>query len=334
MNANRSNGVNRRNFLKGLAGIGGGFVAAGLVRSSWASVLEAAGWAEPRADRIGVQLYTVTDQLRRDFAGTLERVAQIGYKEVEFAGYFGHTPEQVRELLGRFGLTSPSAHIGMNQLREDLDGQIRAAHTIGQKFITVPSLGRTETPLSEADTWKRVAEEFNRIGARLKSEGLRLAFHNHAGEFVEVSDGRTGMDIFVSETDPSLVDFELDLMWAAVAGQDPVAWFERYPGRFKMWHVKDMKNLAAEQAQQVPRLRNPRGQGAGRPGGGGGPTGQIVPVGHGDIDFRRIFARWERSGLEHFFVEHDGAAQWPGGSLASIQSSHETLKRLLSPAGA
>jgi len=253
----------------------------------------------PAVNGIGLQLYTVSDQLRADFDGTIEKVAQIGYTQVEFAGYSGKTPEQVRALLDRFKLRAPSSHIGMDLLRRDLEAQIQIAQTIGHEYITLPSLGRSETPMHTVDAWKRVADECNTMGQTLRGRGLRFAFHSHTAEFVDVGGGKTGMDVFVSETDAAVFNFQMDLGWARVANQDPVAWFTRYPNRFRMWHVKDMLNSR--------------------------PT----MVGLGDVNFKPTFAAWKASGMEYFFVEQDGAASAPGGSLAAIATSYENLRKLL-----
>ena len=137
------------------------------------------------------------------------------------------------------------------------------------------------------------------------------------------------MDVFITETDPSLFSFQMDLGWARVANQDPVAWFRRYPGRFRMWHIKDFENLSAAQARQAEAFRNPPAAGGGRGGGPGAQAGRPAPVGAGDIDFKPIVARWQESGLEYFFVEQDGAAQWPGGSLAAIATSYKGVRQLL-----
>jgi sugar phosphate isomerase/epimerase len=278
---------------------------------------------------IGLQLYTVGDVLRQDFGGTIEQVAAIGYKRVEFAGYFNKPPEEVRALLDRLGVRSPSTHIGMDLLRRDLQAQINIAQVIGHEYITIPSLGRTETPMNTADAWRRVAAECNEMGAKLKAAGLKLAFHSHSGEFVDVGGGRTGMDVFVTETDPSVFNFEMDLGWARVANQDPVAWFRRYPGRFRMWHIKDFENLSAAQARQAEAFRNPPTPGAAQ-GGGVSQAGRPAPIGAGDIDFKPILAAWRDAGLEHFFIEQDGAGQWPGGSLAAIATSYRAMRELLS----
>jgi len=355
-------GVSRRNFIRDVAALTvTGSVLGGCTRnanaaSSGAISSTATNGArrvasiamKPSIDGIGVQLYTVSDQLRTDFDGTMEKVAQIGYKQVEFAGYNSKTPEQVRALLDRLKLKSPSTHIGMDALRKDLDAQIHFAQVVGHEYLTIPSLGRTETPMNTVDAWKRIAAECNTLGAKLKSSGLKLAFHSHSGEFVDVGGGKTGMDVFITETDPSVFNFQMDLGWARVASQDPVAWFKKYPDRFCMWHVKDFENLKGAQDREAISLRNasaatPRpvnaappaaaGGAGGRGAAGGAPPapqpGRPCPVGSGDIDFRPILAEWKVSGMRYFFVEQDGAAQWPGGSLASISTSYQTLRKLL-----
>lgn len=337
-----SNGVSRRLFLRDLAALS----VTGAVLTSCARTATAArGGAgaslamKPGVDGIGLQLYTVADQMRTDFEGTIEKVAQVGYKQVEFAGYGGKTAPQIRAILDRLKLKSPSTHIGMDALRKDLDAQIGFAQTVGHEYITIPSLGRSETPMNTVDAWKRIADECNTIGAKTKARGLTLAFHSHSGEFLDVGGGRTGMDVFVSETDPSLFTFQMDLGWARVASQDPVAWFKKYPGRFRMWHVKDFESLAAAQARETVSLRNasantprPAAPAGGRGAGGAPPApqpGRPSPVGSGDIDFRPILAAWRESGMQYFFVEQDGASGWPGGSLGSITTSYQTLRKLL-----
>jgi sugar phosphate isomerase/epimerase len=334
MSKNQFSVCDRRTFLRELAVVGLSTTTVGcLSRSASTGIPASRPLRTPlNVDEIGVQLYTVGDVLRQDFDGTMTQVAAIGYKQVEFAGYFNKAPAEVRALLDRLGLKSPSSHIGMDMLRRDLPAQISTAQIIGHEYITIPSLGRTDTPLNTVDAWKRVASECNEMGAKVKAAGLKLAFHSHSGEFVDVGDGKTGMDVFVTETDPSVFSFQMDLGWARVANQDPVAWFRRYPGRFRMWHIKDFENLSAAQARQAESFRNPPAPGGGRGGGGGSVSqaGRPSPIGAGDIDFRPILAAWQDAGLEHFFVEQDGAAQWPGGSLASIAISYQAVRKLLS----
>lgn len=289
--------VDRRTFLFELAAIG----VSTSVLSSCASTMSR-GASASRTSEIGLQLYTVRDLLEKDFEGTLERVAQIGYTNVEFAGYYNRTPDQVRALLDRLHIVSTSAHIGTPLMRQDAAAQIRSAQLIGQQYVTIPSYPFAKEGGVEA--WKQGAMEFNRWGALCRDAGLRLAYHNHAGEFAKLNGETSGYDVLMRETDRALVDFELDLYWAAYADQNPIALFEKYPGRFAMWHVKD---LALSQGTKV-----------------------MAPVGGGSLDFKAIFARAQESGMRHFFVEHDTAATMPGGSLASIQASYSYLHQLLS----
>jgi sugar phosphate isomerase/epimerase len=347
--------TSRRDFVKGLAVLGAGaWTGAACARAGATGAAGAAPGAtaaaasravRPAIDRIGVGLFTVFGELRQDFDGTLARIREIGYREVEFAGYYGRTPEQVKAVLDRVGLTAPSTHIGLDLLRNDLETQLRFAQTLGHRYLTVPSLPRAMSSGRTVEDWKRVAGEFNTLGRTLQQRGVKLAYHNHAGEFIDVGGGKKALDVFVAETDPALVSFEMDLGWARVAGIDPVEWFNRYPGRFTMWHVKDMKGLAELQARQQETFRNPppppQGPPAGGPPGGGPPGGQPggqppaqvasngpAPLGQGEVDYRPIFAGWRQSGVEHYFVEHDLAARWPGGAFESLKSSYEYVRRL------
>ena len=272
-------------------------------------------------NRVGVQLYTVRDRMEKDFAGTLERLAQIGYREVEFAGYFNNTPEQVRTLLDRLKLSAPSVHVMLDALQKDLPGQIRSARTIGHEYLTVPALleplmGRP----TGADYWQRTAAEFNRIAKLLHAEGLGFAYHNHAFEFERLADGRTGYDVLLAETDPTLVKFELDLFWATFAGSDPLAMFEKNPGRYAMWHVKDMRGVEEARRQAAaPGSVTQKMQEA---------MSRLAAVGTGEIDFRPIFAHAQQAGLQHFFVENDAAPTTPS-SLDDVETSYRNLTRLL-----
>jgi sugar phosphate isomerase/epimerase len=323
--------LNRRDFL----GHAAGTAAVGALGSAFAPAVSAQGTGprQPNVASIGLQLYTVGSLVGQDIVQALESVAKVGYKVVEFAGYGKRTHAEIRSALDRLGMTAPSTHISLQTLRTDLDAQVAIAQAIGHRYITVPSLGGSIP--ENADGWKKLAEEFNQIGARLQARKLGLGFHSHREEFVDVGGGKKGMDIFIGETDPKLVTFEIDLGWAWVASQNPVDWMKRYPGRVKMWHVKDILALAAAQQRQMELFKNPppRGQGPApaAPAASTPPavTGGPVPVGAGEIDFRPIFAEWKVSGLEYFFVEQDGAANWPGGPLAAITTSYRNLVNLL-----
>jgi sugar phosphate isomerase/epimerase len=292
--------LTRRTFLFQLAAVtaGGSLLASCARAGTSASTAAAATRAATSPNMIGLQLYTVRDQLQADFDGTLAKIAQIGYKNMEFAGYYNRTPEQVRALLDKLNLVSTSSHIGAPLMRQDAAGQIKAAKTIGQDYITIPSYQFGK----DAAGWRKGVAEFNQWGAMCRDAGLRLAYHNHNFEFAPL-DGTTGYEILQNEVDPKLVDFELDLYWARFADQDPLALFAKHPGRFAMWHVKDMVVTDDKKG--------------------------MSPVGKGTIDFKSYFAHAQQSGLKHFFVEHDSAAQYPGGSLASVEASYQYLHQLL-----
>lgn len=311
--------LSRRSFLA-MAGASAAGIAAGCHRG--AVVTSMASPIKPSPERIGVQLYSVRDRMEKDFSGTLERVAQIGFREVEFAGYFNHSPQDVRTLIDRLGLKAPSSHIGLDVMQKDLDGAIQTAKTIGHEYITVPAL--MDPLIGKAipsDYWQRTAAEFNRIARVAKDAGIGFAYHNHSFEFERLADGRTGFDVLLAETDPSLVRFELDLFWATFAGQDPVAMFQQHPGRFVMWHVKDMRGMEEARRQAAASTGNAmqKMQGA---------MPRLAAVGTGDIDFRRIFAQASTAGLRHFFVENDAAPTTPS-SLGDIEVSFGNLKKIV-----
>ncbi len=311
--------LSRRSFLA-IAGVSAAGIAAGCRRG--AVVTSTGATIKPSPDRIGVQLYSVRDQMEKNFTGTLERVAQIGYREVEFAGYFNHSPQDVRALIDRLGLRAPSSHIGLDVMQKDLDGTLQAAKTIGHEYITVPALmGPLMGQAIPADYWQKTAAEFNRIAKVAKGEGIGFAYHNHSFEFERLADGRTGYDVLLAETDPALVQFELDLFWATFAGQDPVAMFQQHPGRFVMWHVKDMRGVDEARRQAAASSGNAmqKMQGA---------MPRLAAVGTGDIDFRRIFAQASVAGLRHFFVENDAAPTTPS-SLGDIEVSFGNLKKIV-----
>jgi sugar phosphate isomerase/epimerase len=244
-------------------------------------------------DRIGLQLYTVRQAMGENFEGTLERVAAIGYREVEFAGYFDHRPSAVRAALQRYGLAAPSAHLSFDALGANWGRTLQEAGEIGHRYVVVPAIPEEWRTV---DGYRRIAELFNRAGEEANAHGITFAYHNHDFDFARLG-GRILYDVLLSETDPKLVAFEMDLYWITKAGQDPLAYFARWPGRFRMVHVKDST---------------------------GAPRHEMTDVGRGTIDWRRIFARREQAGIRHFFVEHDQ----PADAFASIRASYQYLARL------
>ena len=244
--------------------------------------------------RVGLQLYTVRDLMKADLPGTLAKVAAIGYKEVEFAGYFGRTPAQIRDLLRRNGLSSPSTHLPFDSLQNGWQKALDDAKAVGHHWVTIAWI--PEEKRRTLDDWKAHAALFNRAAAQAKSAGLRFAYHNHDFELRNVGDTRP-LDVLLTETDPSLVDFEMDLYWVVFGGGSPLDFFNRYPKRFPLVHVKDSA---------------------------GPPDNKMVDVGQGKIDFRSIFAQSEKAGIKHYFVEHDQ----PADPIATIRNSYNYLHAL------
>ncbi len=260
-----------------------------------------------KIEKVGVQLYTIRDEMKADFDGSLAKVAAIGYKEVEFAGYFGRTPQQVRAALEKNGLTSPACHLDYDLLAPDQwPAQIESAKVIGQDYIVNPWI--PEQLRKTDDDWKRVAETFNRAGAESKKAGVQFAYHNHWFEFLPVK-GKLPYDMLLTLCDKDLVKMEMDLCWITVGGGDPLKYFDRYPGRFPLVHVKDVK--------KIPRVTTGGEQNF-------GDTVDLAAVGSGIIDWKRIFAQSDKAGIKHYIVEHDK----PAHPFASITESYAYLSKL------
>ena len=267
-----------------------------------------AAWAaqSQRIERLGMQLYTVRAEMAKDFEGTLARVAALGFREVEFAGYFDRTPQQVRMALGRNGLTSPSTHIDLASISSRLPQIIEASQAIGHKFIVMPWLD--DATRKQPDIWQKVADTLNRAGEASRKAGIQMAYHNHHFEFVPLASGKMPLDFLLERCDPQLVAFELDVAWISAAGQDPLAYFAKYPGRFPMVHVKGLKKKPTQGAST--------------------PIDQVLPditdVGGDSIDWARIFAKSAQGGIKHYFVEHDV----PTSAFDSLKASHDYLQAL------
>jgi sugar phosphate isomerase/epimerase len=261
-----------------------------------------------RMTNIGMQAYTVRDQMKQNFAGTLAKVAQIGYKEIEFAGYYGHSPKEVRSILDQNGLTSPSSHVDYKLLTDEWPQTLDAARIMGQTYICCPWI--PEEVRNQPDGWKRAADTFNRAGEASKKSGIQFTYHNHNFEFKPVN-GKVPYDMLLAETDPSLVKMEMDLCWASVGGADPVAYFNKYPGRFPEVHVKDVKQLPPRGSAQSWAEPDSLGY-------------LLTDVGSGVIDWKRIFAASEKGGIKHYFVEHDD----PKDPFATLKNSFTYLQNL------
>lgn len=241
-------------------------------------------------EHVGLQLYSLRAQFDKDVPAALDLVKSYGITEVEtWDGVKGATVEEEAAMLKARGIKAVSAHMGYAALKKDIDAVIRDAKTLGVKFIIVPSLPHGKEGFTAEDAHK-IAADFNAFGAACKAAGLRFGNHPHGPEFRPTggANGETAFDILVRETKPELVSFELDVFWAYHAGQDPVKLLEKYPNRWVMIHVKDMRKGALRGAFT----------------GSAPPTDKVV-VGDGEIDWPGILRVAQKNGVEHYLIEDE-----------------------------
>lgn len=288
--------IKRRDFI----------ISSGLALGALAIAPSLAFSTKPK--NIGLQLYTLRDEFSKNVKGVLEHVAKTGYKDVETYGYsaekgfFGTSAKDFKKILSDNGLKASSGHYDFNSFIKDnnadfLKSAIECANQLGSEYITVPYLD--EKLRSDLDAFKRIAQKINEAAVLCQKSGLKLAYHNHDFEFKKFGN-QTGYDILLQETDKKLVDFELDLYWAVRSGNDPLALFKANPGRFTMWHVKDMDKSKAEWNTEI---------------------------GEGSIDFKAIFAEAKLSGMKHFFVEQE--TNYSPNPMESIKTSWDFVSKQL-----
>ncbi len=262
---------------------------------------------------IGLQLYTVRDAMQSDPAATLARVAKIGYNSVEGATYtgsqkfYGMEAAAFSRVLKQNGLIIPSSHYRLGEekmngetakgtLMSGWDKAVDDAAAVGVKYMVCAYLAESER--GGLDHYKVIAEQFNKAGERCKKSGIQLCYHNHDFEFIK-QDGKFPYETLLENTDKNLVKMEMDIYWVNKAGQDPIALINQHPGRFPLWHVKDMDKT---------------------------PEHSFTEVGNGSIDFKKIFKHADKAGLQYFFVEQD---KTPGDPFASITQSISYIKKNL-----
>ena len=253
----------------------------------------------------GLALYTVREDMSKDAVATLKAVADAGYAYVEAAGYnggkfYGMEPKDFNKTLKEVGLEPVSTHQGGLTL-ENADQMIADVKAAGFKYfvIPVPPMGHFKVQdgkMGMSNDLEFLTELLNTVGKKCKAAGLELLYHNHDFEFVKNENGIVPIEYFLENTDADTVNFEMDLYWVTKAGADPLAYFEKYPGRFKLWHVKDMDE-----------------------------EGKFAPVGEGTIDFSRILNEKGKSGMIYYYVEQDQT--WDQKPLDVIQISHKGLKK-------
>jgi sugar phosphate isomerase/epimerase len=305
----------RKEFLRNSAGLLGTLAIPSFLNSSTLPYSHTGHM--PKYPPPGIQLFTFFNVIDSDVDGTLKRIAEIGYVNIESAfskkgGYYGLKPKEFASLLKGLGLKWKSHHVlgapfklppgakmpldadgkplvipPMRDLRDNMQVLIDEAAEGGVEYLVCAN-----TPINTMDEIKSSIDVLNRTDEACKKAGLRFAYHNHDAEFHTV-DGKIPYQIILAET---TMKMELDLAWAVKGGQDPVELFKQNPGRFPLWHVKDLDS-----------------------------TRQIIePVGSGTIDFKRIFAASETAGLNYYFIEHD----MPKDPWDSIQKSYTVLKTL------
>jgi sugar phosphate isomerase/epimerase len=298
--------MQRRSFIQQAA-----LVAAGLAIQP--TLLTGCSNSKTSPRKLGIQLYTLRDELSKDVKGTIAKVAEAGYQQVETfysyegpnSSFWGLTTQQFNDLLKQHDLTTPSGHYQLNDFLTKGNGndaalkaQLDIAAAAGQEYFTVPipPLYLWDKYPVPVDDYKFIAAQLNKAGEIAKTSNLKIAYHNHFWEFRKLPGGQeTAYDILLNETDPALVFFELDLFWAEKAGQTPANLFKKAPGRFPMWHVKDMDKTASASVPDTVgvRIQDIENQ------------IKFAEVGTGSINFNNIFASANTAGVKYFFVEQD-----------------------------
>lgn len=284
--------MQRREFIQSSA-----LAAAGLLALPSLAKAAAKGKSE-----VGLQIYTLRDTIFKDPKGVLKQVADFGYKKLETFAYkdgsiFGMPFADFGKYIKDLGMKVTSGHYGIDQAKSDSwEKAVTDAKSIGQDYLVVPYL--VESERKTIDDYKRVCATLNKAGEVAKKNGMKFGYHNHAFEF-ETLDGQLPYDVMLKELDPKLVDMEMDIFWVVNAGQDPIAYFDKHPGRFTQWHVKDM--------DKSDKMRN-------------------ANVGSGTIDWKKIFANAKKSGMKHFYVEQES---YPGAPIDSVGASIKYLNTIL-----
>lgn len=256
----------------------------------------------------GATLYTVRNEMRADPQAALKEVSEIGYKYIEVVDYrdgkfYGMSPEELKKQMSDLGMIPLSVHMGMVNL-DNADKLIADVKAAGIKYFVAPippmglaKFNRETRSLNLSDNIDSLVLVLNILGQKCKAAGLEFLYHNHNFEFVVDADGVVPYDYMLENLDADNVNFQMDLYWVTKAGADPVAYFEKYPGRFKIWHVKDMDD-----------------------------QGRFAPVGAGSVDFARLLEEKDLAGMEYYIVEQDQTFDGMK-PMEAIKISHDSLKK-------
>jgi len=262
------------------------------------------GAVDRKSFGVGLQLYSIRDAMAADVTGSLQKVSEMGYKYVELADYsdgkfYGYAPAEFKKVVADTGMEVLSSHAGVEATgitRENAQKMADDHAELGVKYCVQPWIEEVDRNI---ETYKRMAGDWNEVGKIMKEVGIQFGYHNHNFEFLNVDGIVPYYDIFLKDLDPELVTMELDMYWATKAGQDPVEMFNKYPGRFQLFHFKDM---AEESDPFYDVIKD-----------------DITPVGAGLIDFKRIYAAKEVAGMKYLFVEDDN--QGNGKPFEGIETS-------------
>jgi len=290
---------NRRSFLKTSAA-----GALGLMALSPLGCVSAAN-NDKKNFGVGLQLYSIRDAIAADMPGSLKKVAELGYKYVELASYadgkfYGLDPIEFRNIVDDLGMEILSSHTNVESAGVSLDRAkaMADAHAeLGIKYCVQPWV---EEKNRNIEAYKKMVGELNEVGLIMKDMGIQMGYHNHNFEFDTIDGIVPYYDLFMPEMDADLITMEIDLYWVTKAGQDPVEMFNKYPGRFQLFHLKDM--YTSPDAPYFDVVKD-----------------DIAPVGEGVVDFKRILAAKEMAGMKYFFVEDDN--QGNGKAIEGIASS-------------
>jgi sugar phosphate isomerase/epimerase len=239
---------------------------------------------------LGVQLYSVRNEISKDVPGTLARVRALGFREVELAGTYGLTASQFKAALDRAGLRATSMHVGYERFRDSLPAVLDEARTLGVRYLGTAWIPHNDGPLTE-EAAHRAAADFNAWGRSAQERGFQFFYHVHGYEFQPGASGTLPMDVLMRETSPDAVKFEMDVFWISRPGADPVAWLRKYPTRWRLLHLKDMKKGTATNVNT----------------GSANADETEVPVGTGQIDYRGVLRTAREIGVEKYFVEDETA---------------------------
>jgi sugar phosphate isomerase/epimerase len=297
----------RRNFLQS--------AAASLVYSS-ALLRSGRLMASPFGLPVGLQLYSVRNLLPKDYEGTLKQIGALGYQEVEAAGYFGHTPQQVKAAMSAAGLHLVSAHYAYESLSKDFDNILAFNHEVGVDYLICSFPGiKDPSRLKDLshhaivnsftmDDYRWNADQFNKFGEKVKAAGMKFGYHNHTMEFAK-QDGVSPLDEMIRLTEPSLVTFEMDCGWVVVGGANPIDYLHRYPTRISMLHVKDFKHTDKPESIAEPP-----------------PSAEL---GQGRLDYRPVFEAAKKANIKHYFVEQESFDIPP---LEALKIDEEYMRKL------